>query len=1422
MTPPVQKENFSTKKDPRTARTKDSKPPIRQSQSKVASVPLKSILKNASATTPSSYMPPAAKPPADDPLALPAYFLTAAETLLESMGPNADDISFHDLIEAYNTFSNRIRAQIRAIVNAETPQPALVSLAEYSRQIGEAFCRDLKRTREEPPHFRRTPFAGEAITQLDGEQVRIAQDLALLGQQVLRIVSVIFSCPPLYSIFTTNDLRSILSELLVLGSAPSIPNPTSRRTWTLVVWTLSVQNLPSAVLLPVKREIVSVVKRALEGQIGKDQAKSDGLKATTQLLKQHPSLFISPLLEVFPSILRHLTADSCIIRLNAVNALGRFALATTSILPTTNTSISTILSTFINSQTTHRGAVLRLRNLITTALSSDNPSHPADSRFWAVQLLASFVVLLDDLFFSTPRALKLTFQSLHHLAGSKQRLASTLHSQVWQSLIWVFSRIPIQDGADERRDAVFRTVKQDLQGGIGLALVLSLLDAAPNDGSCDTTDSVTKVLVVVEDMLSHGDPLMQVDGISVLAKLLYTPVPSTGSDVPQTLNMLAPQLFDGSMLHAKHESVSTAVRSMGHLHISQLRQLSDLEILRHWAALTDLWVRATNISLASGFAKLRLGSTRGTVAEHKENLLHGWQSLLLMPTDLTQGFEHLTTPDPFAGKIADLICAFIAPTTATADAQVEHLRLVNKMWRITTNVFQPGWLAAAAETVLGAVLKQRYDLADEQIRDMWAELCAQLIALGIPSAVRVVREQSEGEMPAEVQRQLWVLAVKSTDRADGPAPWMDLAYLLSISLRAWKMTESEAELWDRLLRATISSANADSIRPTAVVECVFELVGDGHRLSKSPEELSTLLSHVDLSERATLPEGLIRTVGTVLRELYPHQALAPTSLQFIRRVQDIILSVPPTLALPLLLVLQDSICPWLEDDANVLVGDIRAEIAQCLFSTPLSTIRDLEPSAKTLVVISQFLATVADDEAFERFWRGTYHGRDELCELYPESIKTWLREAGRIFGGSLAEDLSLEEDISRRGSSCAPESQASQASQLRFASLPSSSLDYYADASRYAFDTDTIGLGNTRVLKMEDVQGGSVSTARGHSRASTVRSHSRRRPSPSVQEVPQVWAVPSAALDQLQDYSSHLDETSMLEASLHESSKDVASVPFRSSVTVQRSIVISQPQVSSASTSSKRRRTGVQDPPVRKRRKTSPEPRFGHGRSNAVAGPSRLPGETISEPTSRRDSVNFSEHASSHPKPSRCMGMRKLILDYVAVPTFEESQRQQQLPTPSPSFKAPPAPRPKSPTFDDEVEGEDYASWDVGLSLGEVKDVQQAFGCETQDSSSEDDESPSTDMDVTMDASRNDGARSPSLGAPFRRSNTVPIAPRDHPPPLRRNKTSARLDALKRAYAAVADDASQPAEDLIQATRWVHKIGVALNEQMSRKLNKPR
>ncbi|KAJ7288150.1 hypothetical protein C8J57DRAFT_1279246 [Mycena rebaudengoi] len=1379
----VQKENFPTKKSRSWTSETLKPPPLPRTQ--LATAPLKSILKNTSVVL-SSSMPPTKSTSelSPSPLSSGTYFMSPMETLLESsVGLDANGVSLHDLIEAYNVLSTRIRSQIRVILGKQAPQSALASLREHSGPIAEALRRDLKRAREDPSTYvQRMSHADSFQTtiEIDEDDLRVSRDLALLSQQVLRLISDLFSFPPLFSLFSTNDLRSVLNELLVLGMAPSIPSPSSRRTWTLIVWTLSVQNLPSEVLSPSKDDIVSVLKRAVEGQIGKYQAQLDALKATNHLLKYHPALFLTPLLDIFPRILHDLMADSSALRLQAAYALGRLALAKISTLSTKTSchdTMSTIISGFLTSETTKRKSgqdQLLLRDFINTALCSDNPSHPADGPFWAIQLLASSVILVDCSIFSHPRLLKLAMQSLEKIAAHKQGPVRALHPYVWKCLIWAFSRLPVESDGDDTRNSAFLTLMQDLRGDIGLALAVCLVDRTTSDEGHDTSASVARALVLVEHLLKGKSQAMQLDGIALLTQLLYAPNPSVLGKEPQnTTCILVPQLFDGSLVHAK--KVASVVNSIGQLNIKQVPHLSDAEILFHWDKLVDLWTRATNISLRKDFSEFRLGPPYLSADQYRQDLLHGWQSLLLMSSNLTQGCAHLTTSDPFAERVSTLIASFLVPVE-TVDAQVQQLVLVGKMWHIMANVFQHTWLSSPAEFLLAAVLKQTYCLADDKVRDAWAHLCSELITIGLPGLVTIVKDQSEAQMPSEMRRQLWMLTVRSIQKSDDPAAWRDLVYLVSVPFRAWEMTVSEVEAWEWLLYKVVSIAGSVDVEPTAVVESIFESFDDGQMdaFSDSPKEFLTLLSHVALTGRDTLPHRIITTTDKVLHDLYPPQErLLPISLRLMRRLQEIIISTPSALVLSFVLALQNGMCRWLEDESNALVDDVREEVVRCLYSTPLSAIRHHEPSAENLVALSRLLATVGDANAFDSFWRATYHGRQEFYEFYPENMKTSLRAIGDVFGGSLAADLSLDVD-SEAENSGVPYSQESRAG-------PSSSFDYYADASRYPFDADTAMCDETE---------------RQENNASTVRGSSLPPSSPfELPVLPQPFTT--AALDQLKEYSSRIDD-SMANESLKDDKGSHASAtipgatgPSRSSSHHTTASTSRRPRTSSSG-SKRRAEPSAVDVPSPKRRKTSQER---SSASNAVASSSRRPGEYISGPMGRVHSIVLSStHRSSRSDPSikheakgkfvpmgrahskvlssthrssRSVPSAKHKAKGKFVPTYADVRRRQQersLPTPSPSRT---------------------------ISTSEVRHLQRTFGCETVPTS-EDDE-----MDV-------EGPRGDMFGRPS------PVRER-HAAPLRREKTSARLDALERAYAAVADeDASQiPAEDL---------IGNALNEQMSKTL----
>jgi len=75
-----------------------------------------------------------------------------------------------------------------------------------------------------------------------------------------------------------------------------------------------------------------------------------------------------------------------------------------------------------------------------------------------------------------------------------------------------------------------------------------------------------------------------------------------------------------------------------------------------------------------------------------------------------------------------------------------------------------------------------------------------------------------------------------------------------------------------------------------------------------------------------------------------------------------------------------------------------------------------------LYALSSFFASVfihtirppaLGPDAFEVFWRATYHGLDQFCKSYPESIKICLKGFAEACGGSLAAQLSPDTESQR-------------------------------------------------------------------------------------------------------------------------------------------------------------------------------------------------------------------------------------------------------------------------------------------------------------------------------------------------------------------------------------------------------------------------
>lgn len=139
------------------------------------------------------------------------YFTSPIQTLCESIKDLGQDwITTHDLVEAYNVLSARIRSQIHHILIVNEPLPPLAIFKVQSSQIAECISRDLERLLPSPFE---SPLPGRSYfsdSSLSGDELHIATNNATLCHYALRFMTDIFTFQSLYSNFTSRSCNSLI------------------------------------------------------------------------------------------------------------------------------------------------------------------------------------------------------------------------------------------------------------------------------------------------------------------------------------------------------------------------------------------------------------------------------------------------------------------------------------------------------------------------------------------------------------------------------------------------------------------------------------------------------------------------------------------------------------------------------------------------------------------------------------------------------------------------------------------------------------------------------------------------------------------------------------------------------------------------------------------------------------------------------------------------------------------------------------------------------------------------------------------------------------------------------------------------------------------------------------------------------------
>jgi len=225
------------------------------------------------------------------------YFSSPIRTLTLSIkDPGHECISIHDLAEAYNVLSTRIRSLNRPLDEASS---FMSVFKERSSDIAYCLGRDIRRILPDPfkEQSYQHSFVGHSYftdDSSDDEDLRLLTENDLLCQYALRFAADLFTFRLLHSYFAgtessfsfcflaKNCLDFELTDLLRATLSPCIklsrPIFNSRKICTLAIWALGTQRLPFPALFSVKSDIVSTLMNSLSLNIGGSVGKLDALQ----------------------------------------------------------------------------------------------------------------------------------------------------------------------------------------------------------------------------------------------------------------------------------------------------------------------------------------------------------------------------------------------------------------------------------------------------------------------------------------------------------------------------------------------------------------------------------------------------------------------------------------------------------------------------------------------------------------------------------------------------------------------------------------------------------------------------------------------------------------------------------------------------------------------------------------------------------------------------------------------------------------------------------------------------------------------------------------------------------------------------------------------------------------------------------------
>lgn len=569
----------------------------------------------------------------DEPLECPTYFQGPVNTLIASLPARYGNTSAHDIAEAYDVFSARVREQAEHLQKPDTKYPAIEAIRKRRDNppmlLLSALRRDIWAALNSPLSTSQPSTSSGVRRGMTEEEAKRATDTSSVCHAALRFAANVFALPGLQVLFScmcgfiimpkvpTHDfhldsnhtiLDSLMAAVLRIASAEALPSLNPVKTYALIISILNTQQLPKPVLKKHAPLIADVIRSAIRGKMGKKETLGphfDGVRAIKVLLDEHPQIFLPHFQGMLTSLYVFLINASLETRLLASKTVLAFAHAVSysrvplDVQQEYSQEIADIIDRDIQRSKKAESHLLTLHDLF--KISRSSKSYPADAAF-SLLTIASFIILSGPSLFTRPRSLKFLFKQIGDAKKLQRSLVGQLLFSVWKCLIWSSTKLSdwgVTESHPYIEEQTYKILRQEGDYDLSTALIGTLLSSRASVEARRT--NIVNALEILKATIDSFDN--RTTGVQLVHALI------TGAATQSRWNnkLLIPEdLFWDRMLDSDSTYIADTVKALPKIDASSIPPLSEQDIEDHWHALSALWKDAVNARLRAATMQLEV------------------------------------------------------------------------------------------------------------------------------------------------------------------------------------------------------------------------------------------------------------------------------------------------------------------------------------------------------------------------------------------------------------------------------------------------------------------------------------------------------------------------------------------------------------------------------------------------------------------------------------------------------------------------------------------------------------------------------------------------------------------------------------------------------------------------------------------------